>query len=186
MEVERVRCLSLLILLPALNKAAGRLSHTLCLATASGVYMQHSLATYQAPLTHLQRNCSRSGRAEESERERGREKQKPDISPESCCSLWKSATRSQSLGQLASLVCQSDTASRHTHTVLWFSLPLGQSVSHSLWHNSRARARIPTGNQNLINSRACVGSLWRVCVQNYRLKYWPAISGLARSARFTD
>lgn len=70
MEVERVRCLSLLILLPALNKAAGRLSHTLCLATASGVYMQHSLATYQAPLTHLQRNCSRSGCAEEEEREK--------------------------------------------------------------------------------------------------------------------
>lgn len=42
MEVERVRCLSLLILLPALNKAAGRLSHTLY-ATASGVCMPHHM-----------------------------------------------------------------------------------------------------------------------------------------------
>lgn len=120
MEVERVRCLSLLILLPALNKAAGRLSHTLCLAAATGVYMQHSLATYQAPLTHLQRNCSRSGHAEDGERG----KQKPDISPESCCvvavigSLQPAASRSVAWSACQPCLSVGHRVETHSHSAL--------------------------------------------------------------------
>lgn len=69
---------------------------------------------------------------------------------------------------------------RDTLTQCFGLVCCGQSVSHSLWHNSRARISGRTGNQNLITVRACVGSLGE-CVQNYRLKYWPAIS-LARAS----